>query len=99
MCQHAHCHRPLPSATGLESDAWSARWMLPSAVLMLMPKCPACFAAYFLLATGVGVSLTAAVYLRLFLVIFCIGLLALVVALRGAARLHVARHRAHEFPI
>jgi hypothetical protein len=39
-------------------------WALPSAILALTPKCPACLAAYLLLWTGVGLSLAAATYLR-----------------------------------
>jgi len=47
-------------------------WVLPSAILVLMPKCPACLAAHVALWTGLGLSLTTATYLRWALLFLCV---------------------------
>ena len=50
-----------------------AGWIVSAGILALLPKCPACIAAYLAIASGIGISITTAAYLR-------IGLLALSVA-------------------
>jgi hypothetical protein len=50
-------------------------WILPSAILALIPKCPICLAAYIALWTGIGLSISAAIYLRASLVVLSVGLL------------------------
>jgi hypothetical protein len=57
-----------------------ARWMVPGAVLVLLPKCPACLAAYIAIGTGFGISVSTATYVRLLLMIVCIASLSLLAA-------------------
>ena len=49
-----------------------ARLSLPTLILALLPKCPACFAAYVALGTGISVSVAAASLLRTLLIAMCV---------------------------
>ena len=55
--------------------AGAAGGVAAASVLALMPKCPACVAAYVAVATGFGISLSAAAYLRTAAITACVAML------------------------
>lgn len=57
-------------------------WVPPSAILVLVPKCPACLAAHMTLWTGLGLSLSTATYLRWLLLLLCVAYLLLLILKR-----------------
>ena len=63
-----------------------ASWIIPGAILALLPKCPLCLAAYVAVWTGIGLSFSAATHLRVALVIPCVGLI-LFLAAKNTRRL------------
>lgn len=59
-----------------------AGWLMPGLLLVLMPKCPACFAAYIALVSGIGLSLPVAAGVRMTLVMLCVASLVFLVSRR-----------------
>ena len=52
-----------------------AKCSLPTLILASLPKCPACFAAYVALGTGISLSMAAALLLRTLLIGVCVAAL------------------------
>ena len=85
-------------STGKQRGFSVAKCSLPTLSLALLPKCPACFAAYLTLGTGVSISVTAASFLRTLLIGICVASLVWIFAsvfrstvmdrLRPDSRLH-----------
>jgi hypothetical protein len=56
------------------------KFSLPTVILALLPKCPACFAAYIALGTGISLSVQAASVLRSTLIAICVAALVWLIA-------------------
>lgn len=68
---------------------------VPAVVFVLIPKCPACLAAYIAVWTGLGVSVTGATYVRMGLLALCVAsaVFWLVVVARRVIRRGAATNR------
>jgi hypothetical protein len=71
-CCRDSANREPPPAAFTRRCRDIASWMIPAAILALLPKCPACLAAYIAIGTGIGLSMSTAAYLRTLLVIMCV---------------------------
>src|SRR5689334_493764 len=64
--------------TGPHPRSWIRRgarfseWFVPSAILVLLPKCPLCIAGYLTVATGIGISVTTAAYAKMAFTVVCV---------------------------
>jgi hypothetical protein len=70
-----HCDEAPSFAASSRRSLDIAGWLSSGLILAVLPKCPACVAAYVMLATGIGMSLTAASYVRLGIMAVSIGML------------------------
>ena len=84
-----HCQRKPRAEDGARQQKTFLRgvrkasgWVLPGAVLALLPKCPMCLAAYVALCTRFTISNSSAHILMRALTALCIGTLALLVGRR-----------------
>ncbi len=69
----------------------AVKWAMPSVLLVLMPKCPLCVAAYVALFTGVGISISTAAHLRMLMLVLCVvtlGFLTVKLAVRTRRTVH-----------
>jgi hypothetical protein len=58
--------------TGLVLRAWRGiQWLFPATLLVLMPKCPLCVAAYVAFFTGIGITISAARWIQILMLVLC----------------------------
>ena len=86
------------AASDRKTPTWARRvreifaWALPSVVLVLVPKCPACLAAHVTLWTGLGLSFSTATYLRWMLLFLCVASLLFLIVERPNRIRAIFRH-------
>lgn len=73
----ACCRKGRPSGRLARGFSRTLAFLLPGAVLALLPKCPLCLAAWLTLATGAAVSAGAAARVRGLALAICVSATAL----------------------
>ena len=86
------CHNAPRLASHVRRGVKFAGWIIPSATLVLLPKCPVCVAMYVALFSGVSISVASASNLRTALLILCITAL-ICLALKRLGRLAFSKKR------
>lgn len=79
LTKRKNCCRAEPKGSARRLGSFVS-WVLPAAVLVLVPKCPLCIVAYVAIVTGIGLSVSTAESLRILLFAACVGPLAYLVA-------------------
>ena len=79
-CCHAASERKTPTRMRRVREIFA--WVLPSAILVLVPKCPVCLAAHVAFWTGLGLSFPTATYLRWMLLLLCVASLLFLIVMR-----------------
>ena len=89
MCDDC-CHKEISHGL-IGRAAAAAKWIIPGTILVLIPKCPLCVAAYVALVTGIGLSVSTAASLRVSAIVLCVGALGYLVCRLGYRMLHIPR--------
>jgi hypothetical protein len=64
----------------LARPSGAAASILPGTLLLFLPKCPLCLAAWLTVVTGIGISPAAAAWVRELIVVFSVAAVALAAA-------------------
>jgi len=69
----------------------AAGWIFPGVRLAILPKCPACLAAYIAVGTGIGISVSAAAGIRVSMILLAAALFVLAVVRTTKIRINIFR--------